>query len=357
MTPPRRFAPYRRVEVPGSASESASQDEAAAASLPPQPGSPIVATLPQDAAVATVGAVDLEVYWDADVVASPDVDDSEGAGEFAESLQRPAFGSAAANTREAADHAAACAEALGESDQPGRRYRAVAWRPGELETKALVQAMRPLARAELSEFEGGTNLHELPWPPGSASGGSQEFLRAAHNRVLRVTQLQGLQAESEDLRAEFSKLLEDFPKCCGLKFGEDTFRTARGRAHLVVGLVKKHSGEVVELGRVFACCTRARRSASTPAPALAGAGCALARVPAPLTLAIAPPGQYIMHTILVVSTMPHDRLCARPPYDTIRLSVTLCAHASPFCSRVATQGSIVPPDVGGGAVHWSTKLC
>ena len=218
MTPPRRFAPYRRVEVPGSASESASQDEAAAVSLPPQPGSPIVATLPQDAAAATVGAVDFEVDWDADVVASPDVDDSEGAVEFAESLQRPTFGGTAANTREAADHAAACAEALGKRDQPGRRDRAVALHPGDLDTKALVQAMRSLARAELSEFEGGTNLNELPWPPGSASGGSQKFLCAAHNRSLWVTQLRRLQSE-----------------CCGFNFGEDTFRTACDRAHLVVG--------------------------------------------------------------------------------------------------------------------------
>ena len=63
------------------------------------------------------------------------------------------------------------------------RYRAVAVHSGSAEPKALLEAMRSSARAVLSEFESGADLNDLPWPPSSASGGSQEFLRDANERA------------------------------------------------------------------------------------------------------------------------------------------------------------------------------
>ena len=54
------------------------------------------------------------------------------------------------------------------------------------------------------------------------------------------------------LRDKFSRLLDDLPECCGLtKFGEDTLGFECGRAQLVLGLVKKRTGELVELDRML----------------------------------------------------------------------------------------------------------
>ena len=127
------------------------------------------------------------------------------------------------------------------------RYRAVALHSGGAESKALLEAMRSSARAVLSEFESGADLNDLPWPPSSASGGSQEFLRNANECSLWATKLQGRQEEARTLRKKFSKLLDDLPERCGLQFGEDTLGSERGRAQLVLGLVKKRTGELVEL--------------------------------------------------------------------------------------------------------------
>ena len=129
------------------------------------------------------------------------------------------------------------------------RYRAVADHPSDVEIQSVLQAMRSVANIEFGRLEACRNLIQLPWPARSTRGGSQEFLKAANKRSLRATQLQGSQAEAARLGAEFSKLLDDLPESCAVKFGEDTLTTAGGRAQLVVGLVNKHSGELVELDR------------------------------------------------------------------------------------------------------------
>ena len=89
------------------------------------------------------------------------------------------------------------------------------------------------------------------WPPRSPCGGTEEFLRRANERALWVTELQGEQKEARMLRNKYTKLLGDLPECCALKFGEDTLGSERGRAQLVLGLVKKRTGELVELDRML----------------------------------------------------------------------------------------------------------
>ena len=70
------------------------------------------------------------------------------------------------------------------------RYRAVAVYPKDVELQAIVQGMRAAAREEVSKCDCGRNLFQLPWLPGSAFRGVHEFLSAAHQRSLWVTQLQ-----------------------------------------------------------------------------------------------------------------------------------------------------------------------
>ena len=176
--------------------------------------------------------------WDpADDLAS-DVDAFEGAPEFAASLEMPVSGSTAADVCAAVEHAVARAEVLPQYLQAGRhawrdfstgqvgvqaiksreadhvRYRRVAEYPNDVELQAVVQGMRAAAREELCRCDCGRNLFQLPWPPCSACRGVQEFLAAAHQGSLRATQLQERQPGSEQLKAEFSKLLEDLPQKC-----------------------------------------------------------------------------------------------------------------------------------------------
>ncbi|CAK0843072.1 unnamed protein product, partial [Prorocentrum cordatum] len=77
----------------------------------------------------------------------------------------------------------------------------------------------------LFEFGGGRNLLEMERSPGSAGDGDQQFL------------------------VQCSKLLEDLPGTCARKYGEQHLDSTEGRARLLVGLVKEHSGELVELDR------------------------------------------------------------------------------------------------------------
>ena len=82
-------------------------------------------------------------------------------------------------------------------------------------------------------------------PPGSDSGGGKEFLHEAHRRGLWVTEF----PKYKQTRKDCGKLLEDFPTICVTKFGKDNLQSGQGRGKMVVGLVNKHSGELVELDR------------------------------------------------------------------------------------------------------------
>ena len=131
--------------------------------------------------------------------------------------------------------------------RPSRDTRTM--QPGGVESKALLEATRSAAVAEFNNLGLGADLGRLPWPPGSPSGGTEEFLRHANDRALCVTMLQGQQVDARELQQQFDMLLADFPECCPRKFGEDTLGSSCGRAQLVLGLVKKHTGELVELHR------------------------------------------------------------------------------------------------------------
>ena len=191
-----------------------------------------VVHLPSDAFAA---AGDWAPDWGAGHDARAEADAFQSTAEFAASLQMPVSDSAAENMRAAADHAAARAEALPQHLQLGgrpwrdhspelaevqaiqarevehARYRDVADHPRDVDIQAVLQAMRYSARAELPKFEGGKNLHELPWAPSRTSDGPQEFLVAAHQRSLWATHLREWQPRSQALRAKFAKLLKHLP--------------------------------------------------------------------------------------------------------------------------------------------------
>ena len=71
-----------------------------------------------------------------------------------------------------------------------------------------------------------------------------------HQSSLRVTRLPKDTLEGAQLRKEYSELFQAFPHDTVLKMGEDAMRTAIGKAKAVVGLEKKHSGEIVEMDRM-----------------------------------------------------------------------------------------------------------
>ena len=96
-TPIRRLAPRRRAEAPGS---------------------PNVATPPEELAAATSGTDYCDVDWDPDDVSLQESDAPDGDAVLEEVPQAPASGSAAADPREVADHSASRAEAPPQSDQP-----------------------------------------------------------------------------------------------------------------------------------------------------------------------------------------------------------------------------------------------
>ena len=94
------------------------------------------------------------------------------------------------------------------------------------------------AQLELPRFEGDSNLSELEWSPGSATAGDQK---------LCVTHLAKGGGESARLRKRHAQLLADAPDTAVRKFGQQHLDSAEGRAKLLVGLVSKHTGELVEL--------------------------------------------------------------------------------------------------------------
>ena len=103
-----------------------------------------------------------------------------------------------------------------------------------------MESMLSIAGAEIPSFGGGQDLKLLPWPPG-------DFLDAAHKRSLWATHLKG----DKNLREEYLYLLCDLPESSVYKFSFDKLEGADGpaRADMVVGLISKHPGEVVELDR------------------------------------------------------------------------------------------------------------
>ena len=78
--------------------------------------------------------------------------------------------------------------------------------------------------------------------PGSVSE-EQQFLHDAHKRSLAVTQFK----DNDALFLEYSRLVEEFPDLTLSKFGLESLGTNRGQVQAIVGLVNKHSGEIVEL--------------------------------------------------------------------------------------------------------------
>ena len=92
------------------------------------------------------------------------------------------------------------------------------------------------------------DLHVLL--PGSASDRFDiallgTFITEAHNRSLKVTDLK--RKDHHNSRAEYGKLLQEFPASTVKKLRPDQLATLQGRAHALTQLVSKHSGEVVEL--------------------------------------------------------------------------------------------------------------
>ena len=230
----------------------------------------------QEPAVAFTG--DDDVDW-----SGPGEDGEPGAGafeptaEFSADLEAEVSGDTEANIRAGAELEAARADALPpylqRERQPWReqsaelttvqaiknrevehvRYRCVGDFPRDVEIQAVAQQMKVAARTSLEELHLGAQLSDLELPPGSANALGKKFLSEAHSRGLWVTNLEDKGGTSGPqavfLRAVHSKLLEDIPETAAQKFGEKFLTSPHGRAHLLVGLVNKHSGELVELDR------------------------------------------------------------------------------------------------------------
>ena len=66
-----------------------------------------------------------------------------------------------------------------------------------------------------------------------------------HKSNLKVTLLH--KPENDRLREKYRKLLEDLPECSHDKWTSENLQTELDKAKAVVGLIKFHPGEVVEL--------------------------------------------------------------------------------------------------------------
>jgi len=71
------------------------------------------------------------------------------------------------------------------------------------------------------------------------------FLRAMHSKALKVTELK--QEGKDALYHEYLRLFSVLPSIVLEKVPEDQLRTPTGKALVLVQLVNKHSGELVEL--------------------------------------------------------------------------------------------------------------
>ena len=69
------------------------------------------------------------------------------------------------------------------------------------------------------------------------------FLEAAHQRSLGVVNLK----KDEALRKDYFMLLKALPPIVKEKVGSEQLETELGRAKAIIGLVNKHSGEIVEV--------------------------------------------------------------------------------------------------------------
>ena len=220
---------------------------------------------------------EIEVDWDGPGEdGEPGADAFEATAEFRAELEAEVSGATEANIRAGAEHEAARADALPEYLQPERqqwrehsaelatvhaiksrevehvRYRCVADFPRDVDIQSVTHQMKVSARIYFHEFHGGAHLSDLDLSPGSASDFGKTFLSEAHKRSLWVTNLEnkGGSSDTEGFRTEYSKLLEDIPETAAQKFGESYLESPAARAHLLVGLVNKHSGELVELDRL-----------------------------------------------------------------------------------------------------------
>ena len=144
------------------------------------------------------------------------------------------------------EHAHARAEALPEYLEPGRqawrdrneklsevqdtkareaehvRYRAVAEYLADVEFQAVLQGVQGAACQELPMGDCGSKLDDLPWPLGFASDGPRDFL------VLRISVLRGSRSSSAGKRT-LKILGQSTPNCFW------TFHTSAGRSSPQIG--------------------------------------------------------------------------------------------------------------------------
>ena len=106
--------------------------------------------------------------------------------------------------------------------------------------------VRTWSLAEFSRTHATRHLEALrgtPGVPGSASATPEEFLAAAHKRSLGVVRLK----EDESFRKDYFQLLKALPPIVKEKVGTEQLETELGKAKAIIGLVNKHSGEIVEV--------------------------------------------------------------------------------------------------------------
>ena len=130
------------------------------------------------------------------------------------------------------------------------RFREVVQRRVGVDTEAVIPAMLYAARADLPKFPGGIALELLPWPPSHGDNMVKQLLKDAHRRSLWAPKLAEAAREDlpavfvENIRTEFTNVLSDIPQTCWDKYGPNTMDTQANRAAMVLGLIKKHSGNL-----------------------------------------------------------------------------------------------------------------
>ena len=133
----------------------------------------------------------------------------------------------------------------------------VRWRslslPADPGVTAISNAMRAMVRAwaqtEYADTNEPRDLHvlwqalQVPKTDHKRFEVQVNFLEAAHQRSLGVVNLK----KDEVLRKEYFMLLKALPPIVKEKVGSEQLETELGRAKAIIGLVNKHSGEIVQL--------------------------------------------------------------------------------------------------------------